>query len=215
MALKAVVSDMDGVIVNTTPAHFESWKRMLAELGRSITQAEYQEKLNGMARLEGARRILPAFDADALLKAANRKQELFLELIEEGVETYPSTISLLEAARARGLQTAAVSSSRNCELILRSIGIYDTFDVVVTGDDVERAKPDPQIFLLAAKKLDRQPAECIVLEDTRNGVAAAVRGGFSCIGIDRTGNPRLLEDAAVIVNDLAEIDCARLFKIRP
>ncbi len=215
MVLKAVVSDMDGVIVNTTPAHFESWKLMLAELGRTITHAEYQEKLNGMARIEGARRILPDLDDAALQNAADRKQELFLELIEQGIETYPSTISLLQVARAQGLQTAAVSSSRNCELILKSIELYDTFDLVVTGNDVERAKPDPQIFLLAAEKLGRSPVECIVLEDTRNGVAAAVRGGFPCIGIDRTNERRLLRGADLIVNDLAEVDCARLFEIRP
>ncbi len=213
MVLKAVISDMDGVIVNTTPAHFKSWELMLAELGRTITEAEYQEKLNGMARIEGARKVLPDLDEGSLEKAARRKQELFLEFMAEGVETYPSTISLLQAARDRGLRTAAVSSSRNCELILKSIGIYNTFDVVVTGNDVERAKPDPQIFLLAAEKLSLSPSECIVLEDTRNGVAAAVRGGFPCVGIDRVGNPRLLEGADLIVKDLAEINCARLVEM--
>jgi len=213
MVLEAVVSDMDGVIVNTTPAHFESWKLMLAELGRTITPADYQEKLNGMARIEGTRRILPDLDDAAHQKAAERKQALFLELIKEGVEIYQSTIDLLQAARDRGLQTAAVSSSRNCEGILKSIGIYDTFDVVVTGNDVARAKPDPQIFLLAAEKLGRAPAECVVLEDTRNGVDAALRGGFPCVGIDRTGTPRLLEGADLIVGDLSEVDCARLFEM--
>ena len=213
MVLKAVISDMDGVIVNTTPAHFKSWELMLAELGRTITEAEYQEKLNGMARIEGARKVLPDLDEGSLEKAARRKQELFLEFMAEGVETYPSTISLLQAARDRGHRTAAVSSSRNCELILKSIGIYNTFDVVVTGNDVERAKPDPQIFLLAAEKLSLSPSECIVLEDTRNGVAAAVRGGFPCVGIDRVGNPRLLEGADLIVKDLAEINCARLVEM--
>lgn len=213
MALEAVISDMDGVIVNTTPAHFRSWELMLAEMGRTITPAEYQEKLNGMARIEGTRRILPDLDEAAIRNAARRKQELFLELIEEGIETYPSTLDLLAAARARGLQTAAVSSSRNCTLILESIGIHDTFDLVITGNDVERAKPDPQIFLLAADQIGRKPNECVVLEDTRNGVAAATRGGFPCVGIDRTGDPELLAGADIIVKDLAEIDLDRLFEL--
>jgi len=206
MAFRGVISDLDGVIVNTVPVHFKAWHRTFAEFGVDFTFDDYLQKVDGIRRTDGVRNILVDWDEKDIRKAAKRKQELFLELIQDGVETYPSTIILLENLKTLGLKLAAISSSMNCETILRSIGIYHMFDTVVMGNDITKGKPDPQIFLTAAQRMGMKPDNCIVFEDAKLGVEAAKKGSFFCVGIDRNGSPGLLTDADIIVKDLAEID---------
>jgi len=213
MPFKGLISDLDGVIVNTVPAHFESWQRAFAGFGISFTMKDYEEKVDGIPRMDGARNVAGHLGEEAVAAVARRKQEIYLEIISKGVATYPSTIALFKEAAAAGAALAAVSSSRNCERILRTAEIYDMFDTVVTGNEVTRGKPDPEIFLTAAERLGLTPEDCVVLEDAKLGVEAAKRGGFRCIGIDRHGSPERLAGADRIVVDLAEIDAAFLFRL--
>lgn len=213
MALRGIISDLDGVIVDTVPLHFESWRVAFAELGVDFSLQDYMQKMNGIQRLDGARRILAGWDENEIRKAAARKQAIFLESIAGGVETYPTTIALIRDLAAAGYKTAAISSSRNCETILRSIGLYDLFDTVVTGNDIANGKPDPEVFLTAAANLGLEPGECVVFEDAELGVEAARRGAFRCVGIDRAGEPERLRAADIVVGDLAEIDRDRLVRL--
>lgn len=213
MALRGIISDLDGVIVNTVPLHFESWRITFEELGIDFCFEDYRQKMNGIPRLDGAREILAGRDEETIRKAAARKQAIFLESIADGVETYSTTIALLRDLAAAGYMTASISSSRNCETILKSIGIYDLFDTVVTGNDIAKGKPDPEIFLTAAANLGLEPGECVVFEDAELGVEAARRGSFRCVGIDRHGAPERLRGADIVVADLADIDRDRLVRL--
>jgi beta-phosphoglucomutase len=213
MAFRAIISDLDGVIVDTVPQHFESWQRMFAEFGVDFSFEDYKEKIDGIPRIDGVRRILAGASEKEIEKACARKQELFLELIEGGVNPYPTTVALFRDFQVRGIRLAAISSSKNCETILRSIDLYRIFTAVITGNDITKGKPDPQIFLMAAEALSLEPAECVVFEDAALGVEAAKLGRFPCVGIDRHGTPDRLAAADLVVSDLGEVDFETLAKL--
>jgi beta-phosphoglucomutase len=212
--LKGIIFDLDGVIVETVLLHFNAWKKMFYEYGKEFTFEEYKKKVDGIPRLDGARAILKDLDEEELKKAAEKKQKYFLELLEkEGVKVYQSTIRLIKELKKNNIRVAVISSSKNCLPILKRANIDSLFDVIITGNDIKKGKPDPEIFILACKKLNLSPSECVVIEDAVLGVEAAKKGNFKCIGIDRYGNPARLSKADLVVKDLSEIDLEVLSKI--
>lgn len=211
---KAGIFDLDGVIVDTVPLHFKAWKRMFEEYGKKFTFADYEKKVDGIPRLDGARAILTDLPQDELEKAADKKQGYYLEeLKSSGAKGYPSTRKLVEGLRKKNVKIAVISSSKNCRLILKSINFYPLIDTEVSGSDITKGKPDPQIFLMAAEKLGVSPSEAVVFEDAVLGVEAAKRGGFRCVGIDRHGDPERLKKADIVVKDLKEVNYDNLTRL--
>jgi len=207
MALNTAIFDLDGVVVDTVPIHFKAWKKMFSKYGHEITFDDYKQKVDGIPRMDGARSILTDISDDELKIASDLKQKYFLEYLqEEPVPRYDSTIKLIYDFKQFHINTAVVSSSKNCPDILRQIGLYDDLDVVLSGADITKGKPDPQIFLMAAKKLNSNSSECVVFEDAVLGVEAAKRAEMKCVGIDRYGNAKRLSLADIVVSDLSEID---------
>jgi beta-phosphoglucomutase len=206
MPIKAAIFDLDGVIVNTVPLHFAAWKKMFEEYGHPFTMADYLAKVDGRPRLEGAAAILTELSPEEIEQAGSKKQGYYLELLDsEPIEIFQSSVKIIQELKKRGVRLAAASSSKNAVRILKKIGLYDTFEVNVSGADFERGKPDPEIFLTAASRLGVRPQETVVFEDARSGVEAAVNGGFPCVGINRHDNAEALAGADRIVKDLAEI----------
>lgn len=206
MKLKGAIFDLDGVIVNTVPLHFKAWKRLFEEYGHKFEMKDYLAKVDGRPRLEGAAAILTEFNEEEIKEAGAEKQFYFLECLEKDpIEIFESSVKLLNEMKKKGIKLAAASSSKNATKILKRINLFNIFDVNVSGADFEKGKPDPEIFLLAASKMNLKPEECVVFEDAKSGVEAARRGNFFCVGIDRHGNPEALKDAHKIVKDLSEI----------
>lgn len=211
MSLKGAIFDMDGVLVDTVPLHFKAWKKMFSEYGKRFTFRDYIKKVDGIPRLDGARAILKELSQKELEEAAGRKQDYFLKILDkEGVAVFRDAIVLIKKLRKKRVKTAAISSSRNCRHILKKARIDRLFNVIISGRDIERGKPQPDIFLTAAKRLKARPHECIVFEDSVLGVAASRRGGIKCIGIDRHGDPQRLGKADRIVNSLKKINLKNL-----
>ncbi len=211
MDFKAAIFDLDGVIVNTVPLHFKAWQKMFKEYGRDFTFEDYKEKVDGIPRLDGARAILNEASEDELKKASEKKQGYFLEYLERAkIPVYNSTVDLIKNFKEKGLKVAIISSSKNCLSVLKKIALVDLFDVIITGNDITKGKPDPQVFLMAAKKVSVDPVECVVFEDAVLGVEAAKRAGMRCIGIDRYGKPDRLNKADLVVSDLAEVDMEKI-----
>lgn len=211
MSFKGAIFDLDGIIVNTVPLHFRAWKRMFSEYGKDLTFADYKEKVDGIPRLDGAKAILTDLDKTELGKAAARKQAYYLELVDEGeIEIYHSTVDLIKELKKNSIKVAAASSSRNCRYILEKSNLTDLFDTIVSGGDFKAGKPDPEIFLLSASKIDLSPSEAIVFEDAKLGVEAAKNGGMFCVGVAREGNIEFLSQADIVVKDLSEVDYAKL-----
>ncbi|MBL7157447.1 MAG: beta-phosphoglucomutase family hydrolase [Candidatus Omnitrophica bacterium] len=211
MSFKGAIFDLDGVIVNTVPLHFKAWKRMFSEYGKNFTFADYKQKVDGIPRLDGARAILFDLNQDELKKAARRKQEYYLELVDkDDIEVYYSTVDLVNKLKEKTIKVAAASSSRNCRYILEKVKLIDIFDAVVGGGDFKKGKPNPEIFLLAGEKIGTSPRESVVFEDAKLGVEAAKNGDMLCVGIAREGNREILKKADIIVEDLNEINYKKL-----
>lgn len=234
----AILFDLDGVITDTASIHADAWKRMFdeylqrwsAEHGHAFVpfqvDPDYLAYVDGKPRVEGVtsflesrRIILPTgspgdpTDVDTIHGLSNRKNELVLAMIaEEGVEVFDGSVRFAEAARAAGLATAVVSSSRNATHVLETVGLSHLFDDIVDGvvaaDLGLPGKPEPDTFVEAARRLDVTPARAVVVEDAIVGVEAGRVGGFGCvIGVDRHGEAdRLLKHGAtIVVADLAEL----------
>jgi len=212
--IKAAIFDLDGVIVNTVPLHFGAWKRMFEGYGHKFTMQDYLAKVDGRPRLEGAAAILTELNPEEIKKAGDIKQGYYLELLDnEEIKIFQSSVKVIKEFKKRGIKLAAASSSKNAVRILKKIKLYDTFEVNVSGADFEKGKPDPEIFLTAAKKLGAKARESVVFEDAKSGVEAAVNGGFFCIGINRHDNAEALAGANKVVNDLSEISIDEILKL--
>ncbi|AWW36200.1 hypothetical protein ADL00_06290 [Streptomyces sp. AS58] len=231
----ACLFDLDGVVTKTAAVHAAAWKETFDAFlrerdGESFQPfdavADYDEYVDGRPRADGVRTFLASRgidlpdgrpddppDAATVHGVGNRKNELLLEKIRTGgVEAYDSTLRYIEAARARGLRTAIVSSSANCRDVLRAVGAEDLFEVRIDGlVAAERrlpGKPRPDTFLAAARDLGVPPGRAAVFEDALAGMEAGRAGDFGyVVGIDRTGQAQALyaHGADVVVGDLAEL----------
>lgn len=235
---EAILFDLDGVVTDTAQAHAASWKKLFdsflkrraAETDEPFVpfnaERDYLRYVDGKPRYEGARSFLvsrgislPFGDPtdspgeETICALGNKKNDLFQEHLEaNGVQAFPATIDLIHHARAEGVKTAIISSSKNCGPVLAAAGIDDLFDAKVDGADLVKlgleGKPDPAVFLRAAEELHVEPDRAIVIEDAVAGVEAGREGHFGLvIGIDRRGEGReLLEHGAdIVVHDLEEL----------
>ena len=219
--LSAVIFDVDGVLVDSP--HEQAWREALAGFAdpAGFTTAFYQAHVAGKPRLEGARAALERLgDADAHAAAfAERKQAVIDRLIaEDRFVAFPDAIRLAVALRDTGLRIVLASSSKNADAVLARVILPDgrtlrsLFDADVSGRDVPRGKPDPTLFLLAAKAVNVPPAECLVVEDAPAGIRAAQAGGMASLGIARLGDEALLRAAGadLVVTSLDRLDVAAL-----
>jgi HAD superfamily hydrolase (TIGR01509 family) len=204
--------DFDGVIVDTEPLHLAAFRAVLEPEGIHLTDDDYWESYLGYddrdaitAALSDAGRQ-PAPDAVATLMA--RKAERFLESVRAGVPLFPGVASFVRAAAERGpLAIGSGALRAEIELILESVGLRAAFEAIVSADDVRRGKPDPETYLRALGALRaRRPAllaaDCLVVEDSAAGVAAAKRAGMRCLAVTNSSPASALAEADAIVDSL-------------
>lgn len=210
--IKAVLFDLDGVIVFTDRYHYLGWKKLADERGWAFDE-EVNNGCRGVPRMESLEVILRHNKVDLPLEEkeelAARKNGYYVELLKNINEedVYPGAVEFLKAIRATGVKVSLCSSSKNANLVLDSLGLSDYFDAVITGADIKNAKPDPEIFLLGAERVGVEPSACVVFEDAPSGVAGALAAGMQCVGI---GTPELLTEAPVTVTDYSTIDIEAL-----
>ena len=209
--LKAIIFDMDGVLTDTVPIHFRAWRKMFTEEGYDFNFEIYKKKVDGKPRLNGISAVASDVSQEKLLQMADKKQNYFLQLIEEEPPSvFEDALRLLKRLEKEAIKIAVASSSKNTERILKNIHIYDRFQTVVTGNDFKKGKPDPEIFLLAAERLGVDPRSCMVIEDAIEGVNAGINAGMTTVGIARHGNEEELKHAHIIINTL---DCISIQQI--
>ena len=186
--MTALIFDLDGVVADTSGAHYRSWQRLADEEGVAFSPAANVELL-GRTRGDSLDLFLGGRVIDDVTRTdwLARKQAYFLEeLAHMGPDdALPGVVALLHEARAAGLPVALASSSSNARRVIAQLGIAELFDVVGDGTTVARPKPAPDIFLWAAAQLGVAPADCVVFEDSAAGIAAAHAGGFPVLGIGR------------------------------
>jgi beta-phosphoglucomutase len=199
--MKAVLFDLDGVIVSTDEFHYRAWKAM-AEREGIVFGREDNHRLRGVNRAESLEIILEkahrAYSAEEKAAIMDEKNELYREFLESLTpkDILPGIPAALDLLKGAGVKTAIASSSRNAAHILEKIGLAGAFDAVVDGTRISRSKPDPEVFLLAAHELEITPEECVVVEDADAGVAAAVSAGMRAVAVGAAcGNPAAFKAA--------------------
>ena len=176
--IKAVLFDLDGVLTDTAEYHYLAWKRLADELGIRFTR-EHGDRLRGVSRRPALETILDlddrSYSEDEIQEMMSRKNAYYREMIRQITprDLLPGVVSLLGELRALGIKIAVASASRNSPEVIRSLGITDSIDELVHGGQVERQKPSPDLFLLAAKRIGVPAEACIVVEDAAAGIEAA------------------------------------------
>lgn len=187
--IKAVIFDLDGVLVTTDELHFEAWKTLAEELGiTGFTKAD-NVRQRGVSRMESLEVVLEKADRqftdDEKLALAEKKNNMYVNSLAalSKADVLPGVFDFLEYIKSKGIKAAVGSASKNTPLILEKTGLADKFDAVSCGLDTTRSKPDPEVFLIAAKKLGIAPCDCVVVEDSEAGIAAAKAGGMYAIAV--------------------------------
>lgn len=210
--IKACIFDLDGVIVDTAHYHFLAWRRLAKEIGIELTEAD-NERLKGVSRMRSLEIILElgglSFSEHDKENMANKKNTWFVDYLERMApeEIFPGVRSLIKNIREMGIKLALASSSKNAKTVIQLLHIHRDFDTVIDGTMVTHSKPDPEIFLLAAKKLGVNPIDCVVFEDAEAGVAAALAAGMKCVGV---GSPIQLRQANKVITKTGEFQIAEL-----
>lgn len=199
--ISTCIFDLDGVIVDTAKYHYLAWKRLAHELGFKFLE-EHNERLKGVSRMTSLDIMLEVggltFSQSEKEVMAARKNEWYLEYIYKMTpeEILPGVVDFLVMLRSKGIKISLGSASKNAMLILERVQLQHYFDAVIDGNKALKAKPDPQVFLLAAEELGQNPTSCVVFEDAAAGIEAAKAAGMKCIGI---GSPNVLGKADKVV----------------
>jgi len=185
---KGFIFDLDGVICFTDEYHYLAWKA-LADSEGIYFDREINQRLRGVSRMDSLEIILERASKKYSLEEkeamATKKNEIYKKYLEKMTtnDVSDEVVNTLKELKNKGIKIAIGSSSKNAKLILTKIGIIDMFDKIADGTDITKSKPDPEVFLCAAKKLGLDPKDCCVVEDAKAGIDAAKAGNFTAIGI--------------------------------
>jgi len=206
-SIKGAIFDLDGVIVDTAKYHYIAWRRLANELGFDFTEAD-NERLKGVSRMRSLEILLEigglSIDEEMMLELARKKNDWYVEYISkmDESELLPGARDYLIRLKSIGIKVALGSASKNAPLILNNLKITQLFDVIIDGNKVSKAKPDPEVFLLGAKELGLKPVDCVVFEDAEAGIEAAKRAGMKAVGI---GSKDILKQADMVIKGLFEL----------
>jgi beta-phosphoglucomutase family hydrolase len=214
--IRAVIFDMDGVIVDSEPMHIEAEKQTLLKHGVKITTEELRTYTGTTAEFEFndlIRKYKLNTTAETLF---SEKEDILFRLLEERTEPTKGVIDLIKNLKQHGFKLGIATSGhmKLAHYYLDKLGVEPLFDTVVCAEDISRSKPDPEIFLKAAQRLGMEPAECIVIEDAKLGIEAAIKAGMKCIGYSNpnSGNQDLSK-ADWVVSDFTRLDLQRLLQV--
>jgi beta-phosphoglucomutase len=210
---RAVIFDVDGVLVDSYDAHMRSWLLMGREHGLTITEKEFASTFGQTSREIIARFWGSELSAQDVEELDARKEAIYRDLIRERFPAMDGSVELIDALADAGFRLAVGSSGplENVELTLECLGRASRFNAIVTGRDVTRGKPDPQVFQIAAERIGVPPARCIVVEDAPVGITAARAAGMSSVALVGTVAADRLGEADLVVRSLRELlDVSRL-----
>ncbi len=209
----AVLFDWDGVIVDSSNHHFLSWQRYAAEIGKTVSKEEFEESFGQINRV-----IIPDLfgwsrDPIEIDRMGARKEELYREIIcEKGIQPLPGARELVESLKKAGVPRVIGTSSErdNIHTALEVMGMVGLFDGVVASEDVKKGKPDPEVFLKAARIAGLPPQKCVVIEDSHHGLQAAKAGEMKSVGVTTTHPREKLGHPDRIVSSLDELSVEML-----
>lgn len=206
--IKAVLFDLDGVIVDTAKFHYIAWKK-LADMHNIYFDKDINERLKGVSRaisleiiLEKSHIIFSEKDKEEMCETKNN---WYLEMVEDltHADTFKGVYELLLTIRSYNIKTAICSASKSASHIIEKLELTDFFDEILGGADVKNPKPDPEIFVLASQRFGLKASECIVIEDAYAGIEAAKKANMLAVGI---GDYKNLTNADIVYNSIDKVD---------
>lgn len=207
MSKKGFIFDLDGVIVDTAKYHFLAWKELANSIDIDFNE-EQNEQLKGVSRVRSLEKILAwgnkTVSENEFMSLMSKKNNDYLEYINkmgEG-EILPDVPKILNYLKEKNQSIALGSASKNARKILEKVNLISSFQAIVDGNDVSKAKPDPEVFLIGARLLNQEPENCVVFEDSVAGIQAANRANMVSIGI---GDKNVLHEADYVFKDFTEI----------
>jgi beta-phosphoglucomutase len=221
--LRAVIFDFNGIIVNDEPIHFRLFQRVLGEEGITLSEDEYYARYLGFddrgAFAAAYRTNNRPLAQSKLAKLVERKAVYYQEAIRDHVEIFPGVKSLISALVPKLPLGVASGALRNeIETILSTAGLLKQFTAIVSAEDVTRGKPEPEIFLKVLERINAQAAnrnrldaaECVVIEDSKEGIKGARRAGMKCLAVTNSHPAELLKEASAVVESLEQVDLGLL-----
>ena len=188
-APRAVIFDMDGVLVNSNPFHLEKWADFLHEQGVAFSRVDLPRQIFGVSNQDCFRTFFGSkLSKEEMIKMEDVLEERFRKKFASHVEPFPGLLPLIEELESAGIPLGVASSAvgENVKFILETLKLDSVFSGVATGSDFPKPKPDPGIYLLAAQKLGVLPTDCVAFEDSFVGIEAAKRAGMKCVGLAST-----------------------------
>ena len=213
--LETAIFDLDGVITNTSSFHFRAWRRMAKKIGIELPE-KFNEKLMGISRMESLELILGLGERiySDLEKSilADKKNNYYLNYVNEitNADLLPGVCGCFDLLEERGIKIALASASNNANLVIKLLNIEDYFDYIVNPKEIKKGKPDPEIFLRAAKGVGTKASDCVGIEDSIAGIHAINRCGMFSIGI---GKKEILATANICIEDLSKFDIEKICKV--
>lgn len=187
--IRGVIFDLDGVLVSTDELHYQAWKQLANELGIIDFGRKDNERQRGVSRMASLEIVLgkgtKKYTDEEKIALAEKKNDYYKKSLQtlSAADVLPGAKKTLEMLRERGILTAVGSASRNAPEILERIGLVPLLDKISCGLDITKSKPDPEVFLVAAKKLSLVPEDCLVVEDSAAGIQAARTGGMKTLAV--------------------------------
>jgi HAD superfamily hydrolase (TIGR01509 family) len=212
-----VIFDWDGVIIDSSRHHEESWERLAADEKRPLPEGHFKAGFGKKTEWIIEHQLGFAHNESDVRRLSLQKEAHYREIvIERGIEILPGVRGLLERLRVAAVPCYIGSSThrRNIELILKRLEIEGYFGGMVTAEDVSRGKPDPEVFLKAAERIQREPRYCVVFEDSLSGIEAAIAGGMKTVGVATTHDRKTLESKVDrVVERLDELEVVDLLAL--
>ncbi len=209
-----VIFDMDGVLIDSAEPHYQSWRLLGRECGCEVTRELFAATF-GRQNRDIVPILFGEMPGERLSALSDRKEELYRELVRDDPPIVPGAIELVRGLSQAGAHLAVGSSGppANIELVLNAMGVADLMSAVVTGDDVTRGKPDPQVFALACGRLGLLPARCVVIEDAPAGVQAARSAGTKTVAVMLHHPAEAFDGPDLVVGRLADLSVERLLSL--
>lgn len=215
-SIRAVIWDLDGVIVDSAEQHLQAWQRLVQESNVRFTDDDFWATF-GQCTDDVVRKFWSGRSPQEIAELGRRKESYYRELLAGAITALPGAVERIAEFQAAGLLQAVASSApqQNVELIINTLQLRSYFAALVSGEGVPRGKPAPDIFVHAAAQLHVVPARCVVIEDARVGVQAAGAAGMACIGVTNSGDGSAVTEADMIIETLNQLSLALLQSIIP
>jgi len=203
-----VIFDMDGVIVHSNPTHKKAIQKFLKERNQSVSDAYLENNVYGCPNKEWMPKLFGKEDPDKLERLADEKEQLFRDIFVPEDNVVEGIHDFLEQLGKRNIPMAVATSApgENADYILSRLAILKYFTAVLDSSDINKGKPNPEVYIKAAKLLNKRPEECIVIEDSISGVKAGLNAGATVIGVTTTHTAEELSNCHLTIKNFRELD---------